>query len=273
MRLTIFRNTFAVVWLSLFIQSVSAQPVIDAVTSIDAAGPNDDAAVGAIAQNGWGIAYGPDIGYGNEPPTKVILNGEQTLSQALSSGWILFHVPPDTPLGDANVAVEIDGLTSAPFGFTLSAYAPTGLSGTEDYHLDHYRIAPGNPAVPGETIISTGITGLGADPNPAISATLGGLPVQIVSLENVFLNRTSSEPDGRAVLNELVLPGVYTLTAVVPPGLQPGEHVATLTVGGITFDNIRWTVLIGDGGGGGGGEEGAPSISDGGIILASLFPR
>jgi uncharacterized protein (TIGR03437 family) len=165
---------------------------------------------------------------------------------------------------------------SAPVNFTISEYAPTVYrESNEDYHLDGYRVTEQNPALPGETILNTGITGLGAAPNPEVTMTLGGLPVEIVALDEVYMDARRSGPEGHYVLEEVELPGIYTMQWIVPPGIEPGWQSGTLSVAGVTFtppDDIGSQIYIGGGGGSGGGGEGTPSISEGGIVLASLLP-
>ena len=123
-------------------------------------------------------------------------------------------------LGSASFKVSVDGVMSAPFLFPVSAFAPAQAGEGGTFHLDGSGVAELNPASPGETILSTFITGLGVPQPPQLTVTLGGLPAVIVSLqENV---------------GELPLEGVYEMQWIVPGGLGSGPHLATLSVGGVS---------------------------------------
>jgi uncharacterized protein (TIGR03437 family) len=249
-----FVGSGLIVFLVVLCSPALAQPVITDVTAVDVTFSTIGQGVDGIAQGGiaqvWGEGVAKDLG------SKVLVNGVETLSVAESTGQVFFRVPPATPLGPATVAVEVDGVMSAQVAFTVSAFAPTGFESGDDLHLDGTEVDEDNPAAPGETIRSTGLTGFGADPSPVVTATLGGLPLQIVSLvEGV---------------GDFPFPGVYEATYVVPEGIGPGFQAGTLTVGGFTWgppNNEGWELFIG----GGGGE--VPSIAEGGIVLATGLPQ
>ncbi|MDA0204145.1 MAG: hypothetical protein O3A53_06520 [Acidobacteria bacterium] len=239
--------------LVLCASTAAAQPVINDVTAVDVVIKAQDPGVGGVAQGGaariWGDNVAKDIG-SSTYPTTVFLNGLEVLSVGASAGEVYFRIPPDTPLGPATVAVEVDGVMSNQAAFTVSAYAPTSFHDADTFHLDGTRVDEQNPVIPGETLRATGITGLGADPSPVVTATLGGLPFPVASL----VEGAEDYP----------YPGVYEATFVVPAGIGPGLQAVTLTIGGVTWsfpDDEDWQLFIGGGGGGGGGA--TPSIAEG----------
>lgn len=196
--------------------TASAQPVIE---SIAAAGPGQP----AIAQRGWAVIEGQSL---VGATVEVSVNGVPALS-ALDGNDIVFQVPVDTPIGGASFVVTVDGIPTNPFNFPVAAYAPVVGTESEDFRQDG---SVAGVVSPGEVISSTAITGLGPDPNPQVTLTIGGLPATVTDLQD------AGDPFN--------LPGIYTITYVVPPALAPGQYTGSITVGGVTWTSTE-TITIG----------------------------
>ena len=198
--------------------SVFAQPNIDNIAAADVIFTTIGSGQPDIAQGGWAQMFGE--GLADDSGTTISVNGVQTLSVAFSSGRVFFRVPPETALGPAEFRVTVGG-QSDTFTFPVSAFAPTAAIEGDLYHLDRTPVTEDDPASPGETILATGITGLGVPQPPQLTITAGGQQVEIVSLED-------------NVEFEFSLPGVYTAELIVP-GLEPGCYAGTLTIGGVSW--------------------------------------
>ena len=193
-------------------------PTIDNIAAADVIFTTIGSGQPDIAQGGWAQMFGE--GLADDSGTTISVNGVQTLSVAFSSGRVFFRVPPETALGPAEFRVTVGG-QSDTFTFPVSAFAPTAAIEGDLYHLDRTPVTEDDPASPGETILATGITGLGVPQPPQLTITAGGQQVEIVSLED-------------NVEFEFSLPGVYTAELIVP-GLEPGCYAGTLTIGGVSW--------------------------------------
>ena len=188
--------------------SATAQPKINDITAVDVIFSTIGQGQPNIAPRGWAKMWGEGIA-DESGSARVFVNGVETLSFGDSTSLQFFQVPSETVVGPATFTVSVDGVMSAPFDFRVNEFAPTAAWEGDDYHLDRSPLTAENPALPGETVLSTGITGLGTELPPQLAVTVGGLPVEIVSLQD-------------NVEFEFSLPGVYTLEAIVPEGSRTG---------------------------------------------------
>ena len=226
--------------------SAVAQPEITHITAVDVIFSTIGQGQPAVAPRGWALMWGEGVA-DESSSSQVFVNGVETRSFGDSTSKVFFMIPSETLVGPATFTVAVDGVMSAPFDFRVSEFAPTGAFEGDTYHLDRTPVSLENPAQPGETVLGTGITGLGAEHPPQLSVTVAGHPVEILSLED-------------NVAFEFSLPGVYTLEAIVPAELAPGAYQGTLTVGGVswTFSDPEDLLFVGsgDGQGAGGGQGG-----------------
>ena len=172
---------------------------------------------------------------GNGVPALVMMNGG-------SSSMVLFQVPPGTGLGDAFFQVDLDVEASPekvlsnqllrPVNEVAPAIFPNGAA----YHLDESPITEQQPALPGETVLITGITGLGDAASPALTVMVGGLNAQVVSLQESVWS--------------FEFTGISTLEMVVPEGLGPGSYPVKLTIKEASFQRLNFLIVGSDGGGG-----------------------
>jgi adhesin/invasin len=158
------------------------------------------------------------------------VNGVDAVLQAISSdsNTISFQVPAQTALGPAQFVVSRTGVSSAPFQFTVSPFAPMMLNSggglARMLHGDGTTVNANSPATPGEKVKCV-VSGLGAKNPPAVPQLfVGGIPTTV---EAILAN------DG--IFN---FPGVYGLVFVVPTQLPSGS--ASLF---ITFNNLSSVVL------------------------------
>jgi len=193
-----------------------AQPVITGIGGVSPSQP-------AVAPFGFAVMEGENIA-DQDGNAEVTVNGVAALvaPEPGVTTAVAFQLPRGTAVGTAEFVVSVGGVASAPFSFPVSAFAPAIAGAGETYHADGSRVTSTSPIAPGERILVTGVTGLGAGDSPQVTVTIGGLPAQVNSVQdNVF---------------EFFTPGVYTLDLTVPEGLAPGMYLGTLTVGGVTLE-------------------------------------
>jgi len=177
----------------------------------------------AVAPRGIAALQGMNLGL-ESAEARVLVNdvpATLVLLDRASSDTLLFQIPAETPVGEAFFQFSVGGVLSDQFMSPVSEFAPAIFDDGGAYHRDRSLISAENPALPGETILVTGITGLGAAQPPQLAVMAGGLPAQVTSLEEAAWDFES--------------PGVYTLEMIVPQGLTPGSHPLTLTVGDASF--------------------------------------
>ncbi|MDA1237287.1 MAG: hypothetical protein O3A53_21180 [Acidobacteria bacterium] len=222
-----------------------AQPVIESMQGVEDEQPN-------IAPRGIGVMSGEGFG-GPNAEVKVFVNGNEAfvVEAFRTDEDLVFLVPPETPVGPATFTMRVDGVTSAPFAYNVDAFAPFIADLGDAFHLDGSVVDEFNPAVPGETVKVTLLTGLGANEPPQLSVSVDGLPADILALEDEV------EP--------LFLDGVYTMTAVVPAGLAPGFYPGLFEIGGTQYLTSGFLEV-------GPGAISAPTISVGGVVLSNLLP-
>ena len=221
----------------LFLSAASAvaQPVIENISAVDVIFSTIGQGQPNIAQRGWAQIFGEGfVDDGSGTGNRVFVNDVETIAFTDSVSNVYFQIPAQTPLGHATFKVSTDGVMSAPFSFPVSAVAPAqSVEFGDNFHLNGAIVAELNPASPGETVISTFITGLGVPQPPQLTLTLGGLPAAIVSLqENV---------------GEFPAEGLWELEWTVPQGLGTGLHPVTLSVGGVSFTDNDF-LFVGSGG-------------------------
>lgn len=181
-----------------------AQPVIVGIGGIDDEQPQ-------VAPRGFAAMWGAGFG-GPSTNTKVFVNGfEAIVPEAfLADDELIFQVPVGIEVGPASFTVSVSGVASAPFSFSVSMFAPIIPDLGDAFHLDGSVVSVANPSVPGETVRVTLITGLGAAHPPALTVSVNGFPVEIVSLND------NVEP--------FFQDGLYTMVAIVPLGLNVQGH-------------------------------------------------
>ena len=172
--------------------------------------------------------FGTNLGNSTSPASTVVsVNGVTALSYFdVMYSDVNFQVPPQTPLGVANVVVSVNGVASAPFEVTVQAYSPAFITTNGGFaalaNPDGTEINPEPTVTPGAQVYIS-LTGLGASnspPTPAI--TIGGFPASVASLSPV------SES------NNAGLPGNFVVLFTVPPSLTSGDQVIAVSVGGFS---------------------------------------
>jgi uncharacterized protein (TIGR03437 family) len=199
-------------------------------------------AAGQIAPNSWAAIRGNALSpvtanwtvTGSTLPTtpvggvSVTLNGSPVSVSSVSNQQITFLVPADTALGQAQIIVTSNGLTSAtatanvvpmaPAFFTYGTVATTGHSYVTATHANFTAAAPANfisttvtstPATPGETLLLYG-TGFGAT-TPG-QATLPTLPVIVIDGYVATVTYAG-----------MIGPGLYQINATVPASVGRGQ--------------------------------------------------
>ena len=84
---------------------------------------------------------------------------------------VIFQIPRETAVGQANFVVSVGGVASTPFSFPVSTVAPAIFSGGNGYRAGQSLITGANPPSPGERVLITGLTGLGAGASPQVEGT------------------------------------------------------------------------------------------------------
>ena len=223
--------------------SIQAAPSFSTSTiSSGAAG-----APGVIAPNTWVSIKGSGLSpvtaawsiTGSTLPTtpvggvSVTVNGEAASVSAVSNQQINFLVPADIPLGNAQIVVTSNGLTSASATVTVASLAPAlfplGTAAGHVYiaatHSDFSVVAPPNllgtnvsstPAAAGEIIV---LFGTGFGPAASGQATLPVMPTVVI--------------DGFAanvLFAGMISPGLYQFNVTVPPGVAHGQDVLVVAL-------------------------------------------
>lgn len=193
---------------ALYVEGPAVNLPTPAITSIRGVATEQP----AVAPRGIAVLQGMNLSL-ESAEIQVLVNdvpATLVLPDRASSNSLLFQIPAETPAGEAFFQVSADGVLSDQFMAPVSEFAPAIFEDGAAYHRDRSIISAENPALPGETILVTGITGLGAAQPPQLTVMAGGLPAQVTSLEEAAWNFES--------------PGVYTLEMIVPQGLAPGSH-------------------------------------------------
>jgi uncharacterized protein (TIGR03437 family) len=149
----------------------------------------------------------------------------------VSDGQVNFLVPGNQLDGDVKVRVVREGVTGPEITVTLVDAVPALFQTAAGYaiaaHLDNSLIAPGSPAVAGETIVVYAC-GLGmTSPNPAPGAIpQSAAVIQRLSDLKVYLGGTAVDP--ASILYAGVTPGsagLYQLDLVLPNGLDTDPEI------------------------------------------------
>jgi uncharacterized protein (TIGR03437 family) len=149
----------------------------------------------------------------------------------VSDGQINFLVPGNQLDGDVTVRVVREGVTGPEITVTLVDAVPALFQTAAGYaiaaHLDNSLIAPGSPALAGETIVVYAC-GLGRTlPNPAPGVIpLGTAVIQRLSDLNVYLGGTAVDP--ASILYAGLTPGsagLYQIDLVLPGGLDTDPEI------------------------------------------------
>ncbi len=136
--------------------------------------------------------------------------------------FLQIEVPPQTPIGPADIVVSVNGISSAPFQVMVQPYTAY-VNGADPYaeafHADGSSVTEQSPASVGEAI-SVVVSGLGVSvPLPPIGVSLGGFSTAVESIQP-YLN--------------FPFPGFDTVTFAVPPYLSSGDQAIVLSVGNLT---------------------------------------
>jgi uncharacterized protein (TIGR03437 family) len=149
----------------------------------------------------------------------------------VSDGQVNFLVPGNQLDGDVKVRVVREGVTGPEITVTLVDAVPALFQTAAGYaiaaHLDNSLIAPGSPAVAGETIVVYAC-GLGmTSPNPAPGAIpQSAAVIQRLSDLKVYLGGTAVDP--ASILYAGVTPGsagLYQLDLVLPNSLDTDPEI------------------------------------------------
>jgi uncharacterized protein (TIGR03437 family) len=149
----------------------------------------------------------------------------------VSDGQVNFLVPGNQLDGDVKVRVVREVVTGPEITVTLVDAVPALFQTAAGYaiaaHLDNSLIAPGSPAVAGETIVVYAC-GLGmTSPNPAPGAIpQSAAVIQRLSDLKVYLGGTAVDP--ASILYAGVTPGsagLYQLDLVLPSGLATDPEI------------------------------------------------
>jgi len=162
----------------------------------------------------------------------VLVNGEKTLIESTTiyqgSSYILFQIPFDTPVGQAQVVVQNDGVSSTPKDIVIDAYSPaidTYVGTYFGFHADNTQVTTKSPAIPGEVIRlfvdGLGAGGLSSPTSLAIDGSFVPSKVQQITLQGGLVGYEA----------------VYTV-----PALSQGMHAMVFSVNGIDSPTIHFPV-------------------------------
>jgi uncharacterized protein (TIGR03437 family) len=200
----------------------SAGSAVVAVTAVmSAAAPISGMAPGSLA-----TLYGVNLGSGTS--TRVLVNGRTVPVLYAGATQVNFYVPEDTPVGDATVAVEAPGGTSAALPVSVTAVLPA--------------IFPdGNNPAFGAILVSGSAKTTSQQPAPRggyveIYATgLGtGGAVPVVYINGLLCKVVYSGPAPG-------FPGLYQVNVQVPADLPAGPHAwpLLLAIGGARSNEVE----------------------------------
>jgi uncharacterized protein (TIGR03437 family) len=143
------------------------------------------------------------------PNANVTLDGRPLTVVGGEDTRIDFYIPPDAPLGAANLVISNALGTSTPIAVSITAVAPGIFSAGFE-----------QPVHAGDSISIFG-TGLGAAPELA-QVTIGGLPAPVTF---------SGAAPG--------LLGINQVNAQVPDGLMPGAQTLFLSVRDVKSNEVQ----------------------------------
>jgi uncharacterized protein (TIGR03437 family) len=196
---------------------------------------NNASFTSALSPGGIAALYGTDLAptSGN---TTVTLGGKACYVRFVSAGQVNIQLPVNLGAGTYNLVVTHDGLNSAPFKVTLTAYAPaiftlnSSGSGPGKFTDGSTVVSTSSPAKIGDTVSGYGIglgttspvvaTGVVAPSTPPASTltkptvTVGGVPATVTF--------SGLEP-GQI--------GLYQVNFVIPEGVVLGAP-----------NNVVWTI-------------------------------
>lgn len=136
--------------------------------------------------------------------------------------FLQIELPPQTPIGPADIVVSVNGIPSSPFQVMVqpyTGYVSMGGSYAYAFHADGSSVTEQSPASVGEAI-SVVVSGLGVSvPLPPVGVSLGGFSTAVESIQP-YMN--------------FPLPGFDTVTFAVPPYLSSGDQAIVLSVGNLT---------------------------------------
>jgi len=162
----------------------------------------------------------------NPGTTRVSVNGVSASIlfiqvDATDTTFISFQIPPQTAVGNATFVVSRGGVSSAPFTFRVSQFAPqlaavAGSTLARMQHADGTTLDAGSPAFPGEKVKCV-VSGLGAGTPTTPVVMLGGFSVPVESIR-------ANDPI-------FDFPGVLALTFVVPPQMLTTTAPLSISLG------------------------------------------
>lgn len=142
---------------------------------------------------------------------------------------------------DAYVKVRADN-PSEPVQFPLAETAPgifSFLMGGQSFavalHMDGTAVMPGHPAAPG-TAVTIAMTGNGPVEFPIPTGTASSLPNSTVHVPVVWIGGEQAETTYSGLGPEMA--GLYLVTAVVPPSLQPGNHALRVEINAVSSNEV-----------------------------------
>jgi uncharacterized protein (TIGR03437 family) len=230
---------------------VPQNPVLSANGVVNAASFLPKVSPGALASIfGVNFASGSVAASGLPLPTvlgpvSVTVNGQNAPLLFINATQVNFQVPWETPLGNANISVVVNGLISNPVSVPVLTAAP-GLfvlpSGQAVVQNSDFSLnSPGNPAKTGGTIIAY-LTGSG----PVSPAVPSGAPASANPLSTVTSDKIATIGSTSATVSFAGLApgfvGLLQMNIVVPTTLAAGDYPLTITIHGETANSATISV-------------------------------
>ena len=161
--------------------------------------------------------------------TSVFINGVAAPLAYVSPTQINAQIPYETQPGPATVNVVAGGRVLPPIQVMVQPIAPGLFVDVQNHVIAQNQDGTANganhPAAPG-TLLTAYLTGQGVNPETQAMAMLGG--------QNVGVVNAGIAPS---------MGGVFDVTIRVPP-FTPGEHLLTVTIGGIMSNAGSVTVGV-----------------------------
>jgi len=165
--------------------------------------------------------------------SSVFINGVAASLAYVSPGQINAQIPGETQSGPATVNVVAGGHVLPPIEVSIQPIAPGLFVDARNHVIAQNQNGTANgashPAAPG-TLLTAYLTGQGVNPETPATAMLDGQNIGVVS--------AATSPS---------MAGVFEVTIKVPlltPGEHPGEHLLTVSLGGIVSNAGSVTVGV-----------------------------
>ena len=163
--------------------------------------------------------------------TRVYVMGSPAPLLYVSEGQVNFLVPGNQLDGDVKIRVVREGMTGPEITVTLVDAVPALFQTAAGYaiaaHLDNSLIAPGSPALAGETIVvyACGLGRTLPNPAPGVIPQSAAL-IQRLSDLKVYLGATAADP--ASILYAGVTPGsagLYQIDLILPASLGTDPEI------------------------------------------------